>query len=134
MSYTPVPGKTPAQPYRHFLSLNSTLKGSMSTLYSCISNQRYRFYEEHEYLNILLEQTFTPKCFILRREMHSISSRGPIETLSIYCFALGKVYWISKTHIVYRVFFARKYFIPRREFASQTPKGVQLFLLYILLV
>ena len=36
--------------------------------------------------------------------MRSISSRGPIETLSIL-FGLGKVYWLSKTYKVYCVFF-----------------------------
>ena len=42
--------------------------------------------------------------------MRSISSRGPIETLSIL-FGLGKVYRLSKTHTFYRVFFLRKFFI-----------------------
>ena len=52
------------------------------------------------------------KCFIPRREIRSISSRGPIEvSFHLLNFGLERVYWTSKTYRVYRVFFARKCFI-----------------------
>ena len=51
-------------------------------------------------------------CFIPRREIRSISSRGPIEvSFHLLNFGLERVYWTSKTYRVYRVFFARKCFI-----------------------
>ena len=50
--------------------------------------------------------------FIPRREIRSISSRGPIEvSFHLLNFGLERVYWTSKTYRVYRVFFARKCFI-----------------------
>ena len=55
---------------------------------------------------------FARKCFIPRREIRSISSRGPIEvSFHLLNFGLERVYWTSKTYRVYRVFFARKCFI-----------------------
>ena len=55
---------------------------------------------------------FSSKCFIPRREIRSISSRGPIEvSFHLLNFGLERVYWTSKTYRVYRVFFARKCFI-----------------------
>ena len=44
-------------------------------------------------------------CFIPRREIRSISSRGPIEvSFNLLNFGLERVYWTSKTYMVYRVF------------------------------
>ena len=59
-----------------------------------------------DFKTCLLERPFfASKCFIPRREMRSISSRGPID------FGLGKVYSILK-HASWRgLFFASKCFI-----------------------
>ena len=55
---------------------------------------------------------FARKCFIPRREIRSISCRGPIEvSFHLLNFGLERVYWTSKTYRVYRVFFLRKCFI-----------------------
>ena len=42
-------------------------------------------------------------------------------------FWVGKVYWISKTDKVYRLFFASKCFIPRREMHSISSGGPIIF-------
>ena len=62
--------------------------------------------------------------FIRRMEIRSISSRGLIEvSFHLLNFGLERVYWTSKTYMVYRVFFARKCFIPRREIRSISSRG-----------
>ena len=53
---------------------------------------------------------FLRKCFIPRREMHSISSRGPI-VFTYVLFGVGRGKGGSKPYRVYRVFFLRKCFI-----------------------
>ena len=66
--------------------------------------------------------------FIPRREIRSISSRGPIEvSFHLLNFGLERVYWTSKSYRVYRVFFARKCFIPRREMRSISSRGPIVF-------
>ena len=51
--------------------------------------------------------------------------------LLMFYFGLGKVYWISKTNTVYRIFLSWKCFIPRREMHSISSRGPIVFI-YVL--
>ena len=63
------------------------------------------------------------KHFIPRREMRSISSRGPIETLSIYCCLSKRILHFQKPIGFLKIFEPRKCFIPRREIRSISSRG-----------
>ena len=58
---------------------------------------------------------------------------GPI-VFTYVLFGLGNVYWTFNLQAVFCLFETLKMFFPLRDSAEQSPKGVQLFLLYILLV
>ena len=65
---------------------------------------------------------FARKCFIPRREIRSISSRGPIDTLSIYCLS-ERILHFQKSIGFLKIFEPRKCFIPRREMRSISSRG-----------
>ena len=56
------------------------------------------------------------------------SHRGPI-VFTLHFIGVGRGTQDSKSYWVYRIFFLRKCFIPRRDSAKQIPKELQLFLL-----
>ena len=68
----------------------------------------------------------TTLVFIPRREIRSISSRGPIEvSFHLLNFGLERVYWTSKTYMVYRVFLRENVLSPEGRYVVYQV-GVQL--------
>ena len=87
----------------------------------CLSNRVLHFHKSIKFLKI-----FEPrKCFIPRREIRSISSRGPIDTLSIYCLR-ERILHFQKSIGFLMIFEPRKCF-PRREIRSIFSGGPNVF-------
>ena len=72
--------------------------------------------------------------FIPRRELRKQCTRGSTWQSFHFNMCLTNKIGVSRSAFSMGLFEILKTFIPRRDSAEQSPKGVQLFLLYILLV
>ena len=72
--------------------------------------------------------------FIPRREIRSMSSRGPIDTLSIYCCLSERILHFKKSIGFLKIFKPRKCFIRRREMRSISSRVHLILFPFVVLV